>query len=175
MDRVLSATGLNIQRGDGLQLCGKLLPEAKDFHVDLGEDSVNFMLHFSLRFDSHGDRDTVICCFKQKGLFGAEEQRAHFPIQRGQDLKATFTFGTPELKVKVEEPVEMRKREDTPMMEKAEKGSCMEQKTPDAPVTHHHSQWEMEMVFPNRLVVKPIQDLVVKGDFKFQGLRILSL
>ncbi|XP_053107687.1 16 kDa beta-galactoside-binding lectin-like isoform X2 [Hemicordylus capensis] len=84
MECVMTATGLKIQPGEGLEVKGKILPDAKDFAVNLGKDCDNLVLHFNPRFDNHGDVNTIVCNSKQDGAWGEEERDASFPFQQGE-------------------------------------------------------------------------------------------
>ncbi|XP_053107686.1 16 kDa beta-galactoside-binding lectin-like isoform X1 [Hemicordylus capensis] len=107
MECVMTATGLKIQPGEGLEVKGKILPDAKDFAVNLGKDCDNLVLHFNPRFDNHGDVNTIVCNSKQDGAWGEEERDASFPFQQGEKAQVSFTFDTSEVKVKVGEDHEI--------------------------------------------------------------------
>ncbi|XP_053107818.1 16 kDa beta-galactoside-binding lectin-like [Hemicordylus capensis] len=171
----LTATGLNIQPGQGFQLRGWILPDAKHFIVDLGKDSDNLVLRFNLRLAGLVDTHAIVCNSKQDGMWGQEEERARFPIEKGEKIKVLFTFGTSELKVKVEEPLPFKgiEVEEAFDLMKLEEAYLRELNPPGARIIFDQNRWELEFVFPNRLGLKSIQYLSYQGDFKFQGLKFL--
>ncbi|KAJ6657470.1 hypothetical protein lerEdw1_002405 [Lerista edwardsae] len=103
----LTATQLNVQAGESIQVKGKILPDAKGFAVNLGKDCDNQMLHFNPRFDCHGDVNTVVCNSKQDGIWGEEERYTNFPFQQGDKFQVSFTFDASEVKVKLAEDQEI--------------------------------------------------------------------
>nr|XP_056711765.1 16 kDa beta-galactoside-binding lectin-like [Euleptes europaea] len=99
MEPGLTATHLKIQPGESVLVKGRVLPDAKGFSVNLGEDSQNLVLHFNPRFDCHGDMNLIVCNSKHEGVWGEEQRYSVFPFQHGEKAGITITFDTVELKV----------------------------------------------------------------------------
>ncbi|XP_053107690.1 16 kDa beta-galactoside-binding lectin-like [Hemicordylus capensis] len=143
MERGVIADGLNIRPGEGIQVRGRVLADAKEFCIDLGKDCDNLLIRFNPRFAGHKDTlNTVICNSKQNGVWGDEEEKLHFPFLRGELTKVSFTFATA-AKVKVN------------MAE----GQIF-----------YLDRVGQQFSFPNRLGLEAIQYVSVGGDFRVKGL-----
>ncbi|XP_077157230.1 16 kDa beta-galactoside-binding lectin-like [Paroedura picta] len=101
MESGLTATQLKLQAGESIQVKGKVLPDAKGFAVNLGQDVDNLVLHFNPRFDLHGDVNTIVLNSREDGEWGEELRESHFPFQQGEKAEVTIFFDASELKVKL--------------------------------------------------------------------------
>ncbi|XP_060103145.1 16 kDa beta-galactoside-binding lectin-like [Heteronotia binoei] len=107
MESGLTATQLKLQAGDSVQVKGKVLPDAKGFVVNVGQDSENLLLHFNPRFDCHGDVNTIVLNSMRDGVWGEEQRESTFPFQQGEKAEVTVSFDASELKVKLAEGQEI--------------------------------------------------------------------
>ncbi|XP_053113149.1 16 kDa beta-galactoside-binding lectin-like [Hemicordylus capensis] len=175
MQHRLTATGLNIHLENGFQLRGSILPDAKDFLVDLGKDPDNIGLRFHVHFASDDAMmNTVVCNSKQDGVWGEEAKTSLFPFQRGSRVKIIFSFHSSNLMVKVEEAPEMVRVRGTPARPKLIEGSFLKLDPLGVVATHYPSQWNLEVYFFNRMGLKAIQYFSVEGDFKIKGLKYIG-
>ncbi|XP_033016328.1 16 kDa beta-galactoside-binding lectin-like [Lacerta agilis] len=133
MECRLVVTYLDLQHGETLKMKGKILPDCKEFAVDLGQDSDHIALHFNPRFDCKGDVNTIVCNSKENGEWGEEQRETNFPFEQDGNVELSFTFLPDEIKVLVAEG--------------------------------------HEISILNRLGLKTIDYLAVKGDFKLQVLK----
>ncbi|XP_061439334.1 galectin-1-like isoform X2 [Rhineura floridana] len=83
----LVASAFQLQHGDTVQVKGKILPDAKDFVVNLGEDCDNLVLHFNPRFDHQKEVNTIVCNSKQYGVCGKEQREPGFPFEQGGNVQ----------------------------------------------------------------------------------------
>ncbi|XP_061439336.1 16 kDa beta-galactoside-binding lectin-like isoform X2 [Rhineura floridana] len=103
MNPGLVATQLKLQDGETVQVKGKILPDAKEFVVNLGQDCEHLVLHFNPRFDSKGDVNTIVCNSKQKGDWQEEQRDTNFPFERDGKVQLSFTLLSSEIKVSLAE------------------------------------------------------------------------
>ncbi|NXS58745.1 LEG6 protein, partial [Brachypteracias leptosomus] len=99
----LVVTLLDIQPGECIKIKGMILPNAKEFAVNVGKDSANLLLHFNPRFDCLGDVNTIVCNSKEDGTWGDEERKAEFPFQQGNKVEMCISFNEAEATVKLPE------------------------------------------------------------------------
>ncbi|ELK10679.1 Galectin-1 [Pteropus alecto] len=88
----LVTSNLNLQPGEGLRVRGEVAPNTKSFVLNLGNDSNNLCLHFNLRFDIHGDTNTIVCSSKDGGARGTEQWESAFPFQPGSVTELCISF-----------------------------------------------------------------------------------
>ncbi|XP_053112494.1 16 kDa beta-galactoside-binding lectin-like isoform X3 [Hemicordylus capensis] len=157
---IMTATGLNIQPGEGIQLKGTVLPDAKEFVVDLGKDQDNLVLRFNPHFNSLGDMNTIVWNSKQDGIWG-EKQEAEIAFHPGDKIKVCFTFGTSGVQVNMF-PLEMVQVAESYLMRLKKQGI-------DA--KYDRLLRDVELIFPNRLGLKAIEYLSVQGSIKIGGLK----
>ncbi|XP_074848129.1 16 kDa beta-galactoside-binding lectin-like [Carettochelys insculpta] len=101
MECVLVATHLNVRAGECLKVKGKILPEAKQFAVNVGKDDSNLSLHFNPRFDCYGEVNVIVCNSMEDGLWGTEERDTDLPFQPGDKTEICISLDTTELRVKL--------------------------------------------------------------------------
>ncbi|XP_053109440.1 16 kDa beta-galactoside-binding lectin-like [Hemicordylus capensis] len=148
MERGLTATGMNIQPGEGLQLRGSILPDSEEFVVDLGKDSDNLLLHFNPCFFRRGDSvNAVICNSKQDAVWG-EEEKVEISLPMVEKIKVIFTFRASELQVKVDDAFNKIRLEE---------GYLKKLEPPEVPTEFFPDLLDVGVIFPNRLGLKAIQ------------------
>ncbi|XP_027721484.1 galectin-1-like, partial [Vombatus ursinus] len=79
----ISAFDLNLKPGSFVRIMGDILPDAKHFTIDIGEDDNNFALHFNARFNYLGSHKVIILNTKRGEYFGREKKMKHFPFVQG--------------------------------------------------------------------------------------------
>ncbi|XP_073447431.1 galectin-1-like isoform X2 [Aquarana catesbeiana] len=85
-------TFCSIRPGCCVEVEGFIPHACKLFAINLGKDSKNYVIHFSARFDDHGDKSTIVLNTRKDGAWGAEQKENFFPFQEGSDTKVSFTF-----------------------------------------------------------------------------------
>nr|XP_020837941.1 galectin-1-like isoform X2 [Phascolarctos cinereus] len=83
---------MNLTQGAFIRIAGDILPDARHFSIDIGEDNSNFALHFNARFNYLGSHHVIICNTKRGDYFGRERKMKHFPFQRGARTEIFIAF-----------------------------------------------------------------------------------
>lgn len=81
-----------IRPGSSVEVEGFIPHGCKWFAINLGKDGYNFVIHFSARFDDHGDKSTIALNSLVGNVWGTEQKESFFPFQMGSDTKVSFTF-----------------------------------------------------------------------------------
>nr|XP_028564099.1 galectin-1-like [Podarcis muralis] len=91
-----------------VQLKGRILPDAKEFVVKLGQDPENLVLHFNPHFDPQKCRNTIVCNSRKMGC-GGEEEETHLQVlfRAGGRVQLSFTFLPSEIKVLLDDDHEI--------------------------------------------------------------------
>ncbi|XP_053545018.1 galectin-1 [Bombina bombina] len=92
---------LNLKKGHCLALKGLIPKDSKGFTVNLGKDATNFILHFNVRFNLHGDTNIIVCNSKEGDTWGTEQREKSFPFKQGEETSICFTHEADKLKVKL--------------------------------------------------------------------------
>nr|XP_034967857.1 galectin-1-like [Zootoca vivipara] len=91
-----------------VQVKGRILPDAKEFVVKLGQDPDNLVLYFNPRFHRQKCPNTIVCNSKENGVWGKEEESiSKFPFQQGGRVQLSFTFLNSEIKVLLDDDHEI--------------------------------------------------------------------
>ncbi|XP_073447429.1 galectin-1-like [Aquarana catesbeiana] len=85
-------TFCSIRPGCCVEVKGFIPHGCKWFAINLGRDGYNFVIHFSARFDDHGDKRTIVLNSLVGNAWGAEQRESFFPFQMGSDTKVCFKF-----------------------------------------------------------------------------------
>ncbi|XP_044160743.1 galectin-1 [Bufo gargarizans] len=94
-------TNLNLKAGHCVEIKGSIPPDCKGFSVNLGEDASNFLLHFNVRFDLHGDVNKIVCNSKEADAWGSEQREDVFPFQQGAEAMVCFEYQTDKIIIKL--------------------------------------------------------------------------
>ncbi|XP_070804539.1 galectin-1-like [Pituophis catenifer annectens] len=98
----VTATQFKLYPGESLVVKGTILPDCKEFEINLGKDCDNLVLHYNARFDSKGDVNTVVCNSRRGSAWEAEERPPDFPFHHNCEVEITFSFTDKDIRVKTE-------------------------------------------------------------------------
>nr|XP_020837938.1 galectin-1-like [Phascolarctos cinereus] len=68
------------------------MTENHGFTIDMGKNSNNLALHFSIRFDFGYDQNHIVFNTMVDGKFGQEVRETHFPFQKGTTVEICIEF-----------------------------------------------------------------------------------
>ncbi|XP_032079481.1 16 kDa beta-galactoside-binding lectin-like [Thamnophis elegans] len=98
----VTATQFKLYPGESLVVKGKVLPDCKEFEINLGKDCDNLVLHYNARFDCKGDVNTVVCNSRRDSTWEDEERPPDFPFHHDSEVEITFSFTDNGFRVKTE-------------------------------------------------------------------------
>ncbi|XP_077187374.1 16 kDa beta-galactoside-binding lectin-like [Paroedura picta] len=101
MDVKLVVSQVKIKAGEYIKVNGTVMPGAKSFAVNLGQNASDLILHFNPRFHSHGETKTIVMNSMACGEWGEEMRESLFPFQQGEETTICIFFDKNELKMKL--------------------------------------------------------------------------
>ncbi|XP_043823314.1 galectin-1 isoform X2 [Dromiciops gliroides] len=95
------ASNLDLRPGVCVKIVGDVLPDAKGFRLNLGQDELNLALHFNPRFSEFDDNNTIVCNSRQEGSWGSEQRESNFPFLPGTTVEVCMAFEGSQFTVKL--------------------------------------------------------------------------
>ncbi|XP_078513175.1 galectin-1-like [Lissotriton helveticus] len=103
MAQVVVTRELGLTPGHSVFITGMIKNDINDFHINLGQDFDNLVLHFAPRFKIGSDVNTIVCNSRYQGVWNQEVRDNDFPFQKGQKVQLTVEYRMDELLITLQD------------------------------------------------------------------------